>query len=136
LTVNRARDWRRIGIVLSVIWFLGFGGYTWTKEANRLQVSLLARTDLCYSILKSANDALPNIANQAQREKIYTESLARHEECGDRALRLMATDRDNFLWSSTPLLLAFDAATVAFGWLVVWLVILVVRWVQRGFASA
>jgi hypothetical protein len=31
-------------------------------------------------------------------------------------------------------LLAFDAATVAFGWLVAWIVVLVARWVRRGFA--
>jgi hypothetical protein len=133
--MDRARGWRRIGIVLSVVWFIGFGGYIWTSEATRLQTSLLAHTDLCYSILKSANDALAHIPNQEQREKRYTENLAKHEECGDRVLRLVAAERDN-LWRSIPLFLAFDAGTVVFGWLVVWLVTLVVRWVQRGFAPA
>src|SRR5262245_16812767 len=82
-------------------------------------MSVLAHTDLCHSVLKSANDALPHIANQEQREKRYTENLAQHEVCEERGLTLIAAQRDN-LWRSIPLILAFDAVTVAFGRLVVW----------------
>src|SRR5262245_48496102 len=135
MATNRARGLRRIGTVLSVIWFVGFGGYVWTNEQSQISKSLLANTDLCSSILKHANDALPNIADQEQRGKLFAENLANHEECGDRTLRFIASQRDA-LWKGIPVLLAIDAATVAFGWLVVWLVTLIVRWVQRGFASA
>lgn len=34
MAINRARGWRRIGIVLSVIWFVGFGGYMWKSEVS------------------------------------------------------------------------------------------------------
>ena len=33
---NTARGWRRIGIVLSVIWFLGFGVFLWETSLNDL----------------------------------------------------------------------------------------------------
>jgi hypothetical protein len=35
MTANRARGWRRKGIVLSVIWFVGFGGYLSVSELAR-----------------------------------------------------------------------------------------------------
>ena len=35
---NTARGWRRIGIVLSVIWFLGFGVYSWGQATWELEL--------------------------------------------------------------------------------------------------
>jgi hypothetical protein len=52
------RGWRRIGIILSVIWFLGFGVYLWSEavaEADRLR-SL--RADNCFSAKERSSDRL------------------------------------------------------------------------------
>jgi hypothetical protein len=45
MTVNRGRGWRRIGIVLSVIWFVGFGGCLCIRELNRASESFGAHLD-------------------------------------------------------------------------------------------
>jgi hypothetical protein len=134
MTVNRARGWRRIGVVLSVIWFIGFGDYIWVSEVGRIGEFYRWQLETCGKILSNANDGLQYIAKQEEREKRQSENRAKYKECQDSASSFHGSSNAD-LRKGIPLLLAVDLGTVAFGWLVVWLVTLVVRWVQRGFAS-
>ena len=70
-----------------------------------------------------------------KRERRYAESSARYKKCQDEATKFFREemDRQNGGW---PLLLAVDLGTVLFGWLIVWMIVSVVRWINRGFASA
>jgi hypothetical protein len=136
MTVNRGRGWRRIGIVLSVIWFVAFGGYLCASALERTNQSFGGLLELCTLVLNADNTSLQFIANQEERAQKQTEYWAKYDECWTRASRIFRESRDEVWKETVPILLAFDAGTVGFGWLVVWLVILVGRWVQRGFASA
>ncbi len=52
------KGWRRIGIILSVIWFLGFGVYLWHEaEENNLR-PLNARWDSCLLTFRMAEHDL------------------------------------------------------------------------------
>jgi hypothetical protein len=53
MAINRGRGWRRIGIVLSVIWFIGFGGYVWTSEVRHISDYYEFQLKMCYATEKS-----------------------------------------------------------------------------------
>src|SRR5262245_28468022 len=93
MTTNRTRGWRRIGIVLSVIWFVGFGNFIWNNQHEEITKHMLARTEWCFNLyLKS--DAVPYIANEEQRKKTYAEYEAKHEKCDEQNARETAERRD------------------------------------------
>jgi len=135
MTTNRQRGWRGIGIMLSVIWFIGFGGYVWVREGNEKAKFFWGQSMICNSILSTRNESLQSIANEETREKREAENWANFKECRDEALRFYGSSLEDSR-KGIPVLLALDAGTVAFGWLVAWIVLSVARWVQRGFASA
>jgi hypothetical protein len=75
------------------------------------------------------------LATKEERAQKQAEISAKFDKCWEEASQTHLESRRQ-VWKDLPALLAADLGTVGFGWLVAWLVILVVRWVQRGFASA
>jgi hypothetical protein len=110
---NHTRGWRRIGVILSVIWFVGFGLYAWTDSTTQSSNFYKASLSVCYGLSKPADG----------------------DRCKNEATALFKQEADK-RWEQFPLFLAFDLATVAVGWLLVWAVVALVRWVGRGFSSA
>ena len=91
---------------------------------------------MCSLALDGDTERLRYIATQEERAKKLAENLVKDEECWVSARKNHQRSVDYSLKNNIPLILVFDVGTVGFSWLVVWIVILVVRWVQRGFASA
>jgi hypothetical protein len=76
------KGWRRVGIVLSVVWFLGFGVYLWlqpTFEAKLLDMSYHG----CTAIYQSAEENAREFARDAvdMRERWMPGIEARRQEC-------------------------------------------------------
>jgi hypothetical protein len=127
---NRARGWRRIGIVLSVIWFVGFGGFLWTSEVERIGDFFTSQLRTCKAILDADDEGL----SLEEYLKRHDGHWKKYESCQNRASAFFGSQHRE-LWQSIPILFAMDAATVLIGWLVVWGIVAVVRWINRGFAS-
>jgi hypothetical protein len=54
LMANTARGWRRIGIVLSMIWFLGFGVFLWNAELHVLFDPYVYQLEQCGHLADSS----------------------------------------------------------------------------------
>jgi hypothetical protein len=120
--------------VLSVIWFIGFGGYLWTGELERIDQSFGRYLELCSLSWHANTNSLHQRIAQDELAQKLAEEWAKYDECRARADRDFLEARQKAR-KDLPILLAVALGTVGFGWLVVWLGILIVRWVQRGFAS-
>jgi broad specificity phosphatase PhoE len=103
------RGWRRIGVVLSVFWFVGFG--LWLRHADVDRAWKIAGYDICLS---------PDIYDDAERYYV----------CSDRAHR---TFED--LVASSPWWMDVVAAALSVGalWFLAWIAVVVGRWVAVGF---
>jgi hypothetical protein len=129
-----AKGWRRIGIVLSVIWFIVFGGYLWTSANTHISDFYKWRLNVCYDIWTTANESLP-YAKPGEADVKYKDTSTKLEQCTKEASDFfMQQAKGNE--DGIPLLIGVDLATVVVGWLIVWFVVVIVRWIGRGFASA
>jgi hypothetical protein len=105
VTVGSAnmRGWRRVGIVLSVFWFVGFGW--WLRQAELDDARYFAGYSICDAdIIKDKLDCL----NRA----------------GETYIALYPP-----LWGT----ILVDALSIGALWLLAWLAVVVGRWVAAGF---
>src|SRR4051794_19615190 len=102
----------RIGIVLSVIWFVGFGGYIWFSSIRRLD-------DLFSLDMRTCSENFDRTENQAK-----------YEYCIDEATELYHS-RFNVYTERIPRLLAVDFGIIAFGWVLAMFVIVTRRLIRR-----
>ena len=87
----------RIGVILSVIWFVGFGAYTWFSNIWRL--------DELYSLdMRTCSDRFDRTQNQIS-----------YEDCIDDATELYRS-RFNVYKEHIPQLLAVDFGIIALVW--------------------
>jgi hypothetical protein len=117
------RGWRRLGIVLSVIWFVGFFGWMWSHAADEATLVYRMSSSTCYHRYGSSTS--------------QELDMAKYDVCAAEASAKLRTDYNavrNF--SSAGIVIAVDLALILLGWLIVWGIVAVVRWVARGFASA
>jgi hypothetical protein len=117
-----ANGWKLIGIVVSVIWFVGFFLNQWHSRVTGVLDLYTIELIACYQ---------PRDAT-ASAEK-HEEADQAQAKCKDKA---RADHARNFDAAKTeiPLLLVADFVTVVFGWLIAWMVVAVTRWIRRGFA--
>jgi hypothetical protein len=132
---NHARGWRRIGIVVSVIWFIAFGGYVWSDSTRHNVDFYEFQLRMCNAIWEVANESLQSARTPEERDKRSSENRAKYEKCNADAKTLFFSQADQ-LYRSIPILLGVDLATIAVGWALVWFVVFIARWIRRGFASA
>jgi hypothetical protein len=133
---NQKRGWRRIGIVLSIVWFVGFAGFIWIWSNRERGDFYSYQLGMCYRLLEVNNEALQYLTPDAA-EKRRAENWVKHESCKSEAsdfLRRRADEENSS--AAIGILLAVDAATVALGWLLVWFFVSIVQWIRRGFQSA
>jgi hypothetical protein len=105
----RLNGWQRIGIVVSVIWFVGVWVYYYVQFEQSSQSLMLMRGEQCYAGKETE-----------QRDCLDKAITERHSRAEYR--------------KELPLFLSLDFGTVAFGWLSVWFGIVIMRWIRRGFA--
>jgi hypothetical protein len=138
MNTNHARGWRRIGIVASVIWFIAFGAYLWRDGNQRHADSYTSSREMCSLELDTLNKSLgPRLGNPNLKEydRKFAENLANFEKCNAYTDKVFLSQADEF-FKNIPILLGVDLATIAIGWALVWFVVVVVRWVRRGFTPA
>jgi len=109
--------WKRIGIIVSVVWFLGGGFYAYDSEIHRAENFVAFTHGLCDNNLKVYKD--------------LNERDAAFEQCNKGAEDVLTE-----AISSAP----FDGALVGIvpiilGWPIVYLLLFLVRWVKRGFVQ-
>jgi hypothetical protein len=124
---------QRIGIVVSIIWFIGFGAFIWTDTLRQDREFHGNSAEMCRLILNANNESLRYIEKQGARDKTESANWAKYEKCLKDAEAFLDREYEEAK-SGIPLLLAVDVGTVLFGWLVVWMFVGVTRWVKRGFA--
>lgn len=135
MRINRARGWRRIGIALSVIWLLGFGFFLWSNEIGNINDNYSWQLKMCYAGENIRIDSMQYAKDEQERQKRWAENETKNKECEAQA-SAFRKQKIHGLYGVRPILLAVDFGTVLVGWLIVWLTVSVVRWINRGFASA
>jgi hypothetical protein len=110
--------WQGIGILLSVIWFMGIAGYTGyilynEKQDDVLNGRLAEVRSLCE---QSVKDPLNPTAE-------LDPSISVRKRCFNEACSSFSKN-----------MLAISFGTVFFGWLAAWFGIVVTRWIRRGFS--
>lgn len=110
---GHGRGWRRIGVILSVLWFVGFGFFVWSYEVRQNATWYSSTLSLCYAM-----------SNDTDRKTCLADVSKVFSDQFDQNVRAL------------PLLIGADLAVIAVGWLLVWCVVLLARWVLKGFVSA
>src|SRR5262245_56311852 len=112
----RLNGWQRIGVVLSVIWFVGFGWFMWTSTVRSELDFYGNQLRWCKILLDTDNDALQHIPSPQEREKRQAANWAKYENCQKEARsqfdQTMSTAKASFVIT----LLAVDAASIVAGW--------------------
>ena len=135
-TITRGRGWRRIGIVSSVIWFVGFFAYVWIADVQHHDDFYISQLNSCLSILNKANEQVGSLDNPNDRAK-FDGNWTKYKDCQAKASALFGTMVDaSHSAPALAILIAIDLATVLIGWVVIGGVVLVLRWIFRDFASA
>lgn len=123
MPTNRGRGWRRIGIVLSVLWFVGFPLYQLFSDHSRNLGLYEAQTAACRHALME-----DRLSGEEQLS-------SRYRKCLDDANLLLRMADDGLLTTGLPLFAFFGSVMIFLAWLIVWGLVAVVRWVNRGFAA-
>src|ERR1700722_2275797 len=128
---RRLNRWQRIGIVLSVLAFVGLGVYAWVFEARHRDQFYSTQLGMCDGTLRTQNEALQGIKAQEDRAKREAVNQSEYEECKNEA---GATSRDFFNTSlqRMPIFLAKVLGLIVLAWLIEWLVVEIARWIKRS----
>jgi hypothetical protein len=148
----KLNGWKRIGIIVSVIWILGAGAYTYDSEIDQASLPI-SRTYLsCDSAARAptSRDILDQIAagSTAGQAPLPHKAPDSAPEPGTVPMptgAVLADSRDCHKQAEDLLALAvknarLDASLVALmpvplGWGITYLVLFLVRWVKRGFTQ-
>jgi hypothetical protein len=128
---TRLNRWQRIGIVLSVLAFVGLAVYAWVFEARHRDRFYSTQLSMCDGTLRTQNDALQGIGTQDDRAKREAANQLEYEECKNEA---DATLRESFNASlqRMPLFLAKVFGLIVLAWLIEWFVVEIARWVRKS----
>jgi hypothetical protein len=125
--------WQRIGIVVSVIWFVGFAGYVWIDSNRHSDDFHISQLKLCGDIWDTEMERAFQSKNDADKDRKLAAAHEKHKQCKDDATALFFRSAEGNR-EAIPLLLAIDLGTVVAGWLIVWFLVSVAKWIRRGFA--
>jgi hypothetical protein len=127
----RLNLWHRIGIVLSVLAFIGLAVYAWAFEARHRDRFYSTQLSMCDRTLRTQNDALQDFGTQEDRVKREATNQSEYKECKDEA---DATLREslNASLQRMPLFLAKVLGLIALAWLIEWFVVAIARWIKRS----
>ena len=120
----KARGWRRVGIVLSVIWFLGFGAFLFVQPSDGAKAYARTYCD-AHRMIDRYRDNNP-----------HEWTAADIAECVSAAILKYDGERPRDLLNVAAGVLAADLLMIGLGWLIAWGCIAVGRWIHRGFTAA
>jgi hypothetical protein len=127
----RLNRWQRVGIVLSVLAFIGLGVYAWVFEAQHRDNFYSTQLSMCYNTLRTQNDALQGLGTQEDRIEREAANQAEYAQCMNEA---DATLRESFNASleRMPMFLAKVLGIIVFAWLIEWFIVEIARWIRRS----
>jgi hypothetical protein len=124
--------WQRIGVVISVLWLVGFPIY--------LMVSTNQNASVFYSLCRKIKyDTASSYRAAGQSDLADATDKGAHEECWKPAGFTSASKMASDLVAGdaqAAILWAFILVPVVLFWLVGGAVFGIVRWIRRGFASS
>jgi hypothetical protein len=127
----RLNRWQRIGIVLSVLAFVGLGIYAWVFETRQRDRVHSAQLSMCESTLQTQNDALQGIETQEDRAQRQTANQSEYEQCRKEADATLRQTSDADL-KRMPIFLATALALIVIAWLIELIAVEIARWITRG----
>jgi hypothetical protein len=126
------KGWRRIGAVLSVLWFVGFGGWIWHTSVNNNVEFYEWQLRNCNTLSGMRRE--PIQWDDPQRDQKYARIEEQDKACTDKASAFFGQQMDTLKsHSHIWVLVAVDAGLLALFWLLAWIVVCVGRWVAAGF---
>jgi len=122
--------WQRIGIVLSIIWFVAYSIFLWSSgSADRLELYEIRKGNCADTFTANSETSRPSDSGYDKRLSDNRNELRQCEKEAAAAFRRdLRTARHNI-----PILLAVVVASIVLAWVVAWGVIRMVRWVKQGF---
>jgi hypothetical protein len=113
----KLNGWQGIGILVSVIWFIGVAGYTGyilynEQQDDVLHGKLAEVRSLCEQTVK----------DPLNPEAEFDPSISIRKRCFNEARSKFAKN-----------MLAINFGTVVFGWLIAWFGFVITGWIGRGF---
>jgi hypothetical protein len=129
------KGWRRIGIIVSVIWFLGFGVFLWNQYVEDAVAAYAQDLKICSAIEQYSDDFWQaNARNSEELSEKLQANQDQYEKCRSKAKLQWESERPSDSMAIAAVLV-IDLVTIALGWLIVWGCVAFGRWVQRGFAA-
>jgi len=117
------------------MWFIGFGLFLWSSEVGGHGDFFKLQLETCSYGLNIRNEGLQYAKTPEERDKKDAENWAKYDKCRKEASDFYGQRTADLFKLGLPILLAIDLGSIGLGWLVVWLVVLIVRWVRRGFVQ-
>ena len=123
--------WQQIGVVLSVLAFVGIGIYAWVFEARHRDSFYITQITMCYNTLRTQNDVFQGSGTQEDRAEREAANQAEYEQCMNEA---DATLRESFNASleRMPIFLAKVLGIIVVAWLIELFIVEIARWIRRS----
>lgn len=123
--------WQRIGVVLSVLWIVGFPGYLVTSTNSRASskyMDCMVRADNSYASYAQQNHAVPQTLKNMQ------DGCARIREAS--TVSFDGLFLNNGPHSHSSVLWAMTLIPIALLWVAGSIIILTLRWIGHGFSQS
>jgi hypothetical protein len=125
----RLGGWTRIGIIISVVWILGAGIYTYNVS---MDVQLRRARLTCYEWADAVRTKPTPGMSTADLHAHNLEDESRRDACRNMQFPYdLPTSRKMALGTSA----IFTFVSLALGWGFVYLILFLVAWVKRGFVQ-
>jgi hypothetical protein len=107
----RLEGWRAVGLVLSILWFVGFAAWGWNDSIEQNRHKFTAGLNDCY---------------RSETQRPSDTDWTQFRECLDKEKALFAQEFESNR-RSIPILLAIDLFIIVMAWLVAWLLAAMLR---------
>ena len=127
----KLNKWQRVGVVLSVLAFVGLGIYAWVFEARQRDRFYSTQLSMCYNTLRTQDDALQGMGIQEDRIEREAANQGEYAQCMKEA---DAALRESFSASleRMPIFLAKVLGIIVVAWLIEWFIVEIARWIRRS----
>jgi hypothetical protein len=126
--MRNIRVWRRLGMVLSALWFVGFGSWMWSDQATRIGDSYGRQLESCYTMERIRVDLITPAFDASYFDKM-DKSSKETEACFERAQKVFYSEHDRLRSEDWKTFLLLDIASVTVAWLLLCVIFLIGRWV-------
>jgi len=123
------RGWCWLGAVVSLLWLVGLGGWLWMSSAGDRDEWYAIQLQRCYSSNDINREKL-RLDNEQYDQKI-TDISREYYFCTERAKAIFDRQMDEIRFHIRNVM-AVNAGMLVAIWLLVWIAIIVWRWIAAG----